>query len=118
MMRAAVQGSMSLLSSALAESTGKGVLRSVVFMSTISAVFSPSKPAGHAFTEADWNDVAEQEVQRLGKGSSGYAIYQASKTAAERAFWRFGRESGARFGMTALCPACVTPPFMREAAVD
>ncbi len=116
MMRAAVQGTTSLLTSALAESIrepGRACpLKSVVFMSTISAVFSPTKPAGHVFTEADWNDVAEQEVRRLGRNSPGYVIYQASKTAAERAFWRFGRETGAGFGMTALCPAYVTPFFV------
>ncbi|KAG7291418.1 hypothetical protein NEMBOFW57_001437 [Staphylotrichum longicolle] len=113
MMRAAVQGTTSLLASALAESkreSRQGALKSVVFMSTISAVFSPSKPAGHAFTEADWNDVAEAEVSRLGKDSPGYVIYQASKTAAERAFWKFGQKVEARFGMTALCPAPVLGP--------
>ncbi|KAL2136552.1 hypothetical protein VTI74DRAFT_3097 [Chaetomium olivicolor] len=113
MMRAAVQGTTSLLASALAEwkcDTEKSTLKSVVFMSTISAIFSPSKPAGYAFTEADWNDVAEEHVRRLGKDTPGYVIYQASKTAAERAFWEFGKESEAAFGMTALCPAPVLGP--------
>ncbi|KAK4157369.1 SGNH hydrolase-type esterase domain-containing protein [Chaetomidium leptoderma] len=113
MMRAAVQGTTSLLNSALTESkreSQRGALKSVVFMSTISAVFSPSRPAGHVFTEADWNDVAEEEVRRLGKDTPGYVIYQASKTAAERAFWRFGTKKGASFGMTALCPAPVLGP--------
>lgn len=109
MMRAAVQGTNSLLFSALAESKRRtahqNALKSVVFMSTISAVFSPTTPAGHAFTEADWNDVAEEAARTLAPGSSGYLIYQASKTVAERAFWKFGQESGAGFGMTALCPA-------------
>jgi nucleoside-diphosphate-sugar epimerase len=108
LMRAAVQGTTSLLASALAEAkqaSQQDALKSVVFMSTISAVFSPSKPAGHVFTEADWNDAAEEEVRRLGKSTPGYVIYQASKTAAERAFWEFGKETGAEFGMTALCPA-------------
>jgi len=106
MMRAAVQGTTSLLASVLAESkreSRKEALESVVFMSTISAVFSP-KSAGHVFTEADWNDAAEEEVRRLGKSTPGYVIYQASKTAAERAYWAFGNQTGAGFSMTALCP--------------
>lgn len=114
MMRAAVQGTTSLLASALAESkreSGNGRLKSVVFMSTISAIFSPSKPADHSFTEADWNDAAEEEVRRLGKNSPGYVIYQASKTAGEREFWSFGKETDAPFGMTALCPAWVNSLF-------
>lgn len=108
MMRASVQGTTSLLASALAESkkgSQEDVLKSVVFMSTISAVFSPSKPSGHIFTEADWNDAAEEEVRRLGKNTPGYVIYQASKTAAERALWKFGKDTGAGFSMAALCPA-------------
>ncbi|KAH6628799.1 hypothetical protein F5144DRAFT_631876 [Chaetomium tenue] len=113
MMRASVQGTTSLLASALAESkkgSQKDVLKSVVFMSTISAVFSPSKPSGHVFTEADWNDAAEEEVRRLGKNTPGYVIYQASKTAAERAVWKFGRDTEAEFALTALCPAPVLGP--------
>ncbi|KAH6855387.1 hypothetical protein B0I37DRAFT_364801 [Chaetomium sp. MPI-CAGE-AT-0009] len=113
MMRASVQGTTSLLASALAESKRgppKDALKSIVFMSTVSAVFSPSKPAGHTFTEADWNDAAEEEVRRLGKNTPGYVIYQASKTAAERAFWQFGKNTEAEFAMTALCPAPVLGP--------
>jgi nucleoside-diphosphate-sugar epimerase len=120
MMRAAVRGTTSLLASALAESKREprqGALKSVVFMSTISAVFSPATPAGHAFTEVDWNDVAEEEVRRLGKESPGYVIYQASKTAAERAFWKFGQEAEAGFGMTALCPAWVTLLLLKAVCI-
>ncbi|KAL1840880.1 hypothetical protein VTJ49DRAFT_7672 [Mycothermus thermophilus] len=117
MMRAAVHGTTSLLSSALAESTravasssSSSPLRSVVFMSTISAIFSPSRPEGHVFTEADWNDAAEAEMRRLGRETPGYVVYQASKTAAERAFWKFASEAKPRFGMVALCPAPVLGP--------
>ncbi|KAK4124811.1 NAD(P)-binding protein [Parathielavia appendiculata] len=115
MMRAAVQGTTSLLTSALAESQrerepGRGALKSVVFMSTISAIFSPFQPAGHVFTETDWNDAAEEEVRRLGKDTPGYVIYQASKTAAERVFWRVSKEKNTRLNLTALCPAPVLGP--------
>ncbi|KAL2171222.1 hypothetical protein VTG60DRAFT_3533 [Thermothelomyces hinnuleus] len=113
MMRAAVQGTTSLLSSALVEArkrSGEDALKSVLFMSSMSAVFSPNRPAGHVFTEGDWNDVAEEEVRRLGTSAPGYTFYQASKTAAERAFWEFGKETGAEFAMTGLCPAPVVGP--------
>ncbi|KAK0655073.1 SGNH hydrolase-type esterase domain-containing protein [Cercophora newfieldiana] len=86
MMRAAVDGTTSLLASALSPAATKD-LRSVVFMSTISAIFSPLRSPGHVFTEADWNDVAEKQVAEQGPSTPGYVIYQASKTAAERAFW-------------------------------
>ncbi|KAL2262284.1 hypothetical protein VTK26DRAFT_1836 [Humicola hyalothermophila] len=111
MMRASVRGTTSLLASALAErEAGKGALESFVFMSTISAVFSSTRPDGHVFTESDWNDEAERQLAELGANTPGYVIYQASKTAAERAFWQFGQETGAGFAMTALCPAPVLGP--------
>lgn len=80
-------------------------------MSTISAIFSPDQPPGHTFTESDWNDHAERETARLGTSVDGYTLYQASKTAAERAFWdaaakeeqELSRPLG--LGMVALCPA-------------
>lgn len=80
-------------------------------MSTISAIFSPDQPPCHTFTEYDWNDHAERETARLGTSVDGYTLYQASKTAAERAFWdaaakeeqELSRPLG--FGMVALCPA-------------
>ncbi|KAK4102359.1 NAD(P)-binding protein [Parathielavia hyrcaniae] len=114
MMWAAVQGTTSLLAAATAEShrrePGKGALQSVVFMSTISAIFSSSHPAGHVFAEADWNDAAEEDLRRLGRDTPGYVIYQASKTAAERAFWRVGEETDTRLNLTTLCPAPVLGP--------
>ncbi|KAL2173594.1 uncharacterized protein P884DRAFT_280889 [Thermothelomyces heterothallicus CBS 202.75] len=113
MMRAAVRGTTSLLSPALVEArkrSGKDALKSAVFMSSMSAVFSPNRPAGHVFTENDWNDVAEEELRRLGTSAPGYTFYQASKTAAERAFWEYGKEIGAEFAMTGLCPAPVFGP--------
>ncbi|KAK4237889.1 hypothetical protein C8A03DRAFT_44303 [Achaetomium macrosporum] len=118
MMWAAVQGTTSLLASALAESrreSGKGVLKSVVFMSSISAIVDPISPPSHVFTEDDWNQYALAATRgQLRHGHTalklGYLYYQASKVAAERAFWRFGRENKAPFSMVALCPAPVLGP--------
>lgn len=52
-------------------------------------------------------------MRRLGENASGYVVYQASKAAAERAFWRVGEEMEAEaeaegkggFDLVALCPA-------------
>lgn len=41
----------------------------------------------------------------MGDKTPGYVVYQASKTAAERAFWRFKEEEKPGFAMTTLCPA-------------
>jgi nucleoside-diphosphate-sugar epimerase len=105
MMRAAVDGTTSLLTS----TTKAQDLRSVIFMSTISAIFSPFRSAGHTFTESDWNDIAEKEASNLGSAAPGYVVYQASKTAAERAFWKnmmTQPQSGSQAArMVTLCPA-------------
>jgi len=105
-MRAAINGTTSLLTSAT--KTKSKTLRSIVFMSTISAIFSPVRDVGHVFTEDDWNDVAEREVDELGEAAGGYVIYQASKTAAERAFWAAAGKEGERergVRMVSICPA-------------
>lgn len=110
MMRGAVDGTTSLLRSALAAAStnsksSREPLRSVVYMSSISAVFAPNKGPEHTYTADDWNDEAEREVERLGVDTPGYVIYQASKTAGERAFWKFHSENAPPFKMVALCPA-------------
>lgn len=62
------------------------------------------EPEGCVITEANWNNFAEAEVQRLGTQSPGSLIYSASKMAAERAFWKFRNEKKPPFAMTAINP--------------
>jgi len=62
------------------------------------------KPAPYTLTEKDWNNWAEAKVAELGKDSDGAAIYLASKTAAEKAFWAFREEKKPEFSMVSLCP--------------
>jgi nucleoside-diphosphate-sugar epimerase len=112
-MRAAVEGTTSLLASAFSPQALPS-LQSVIFMSTISAIFSPLRPKGHIFTESDWNDMAEREVNEKGKQAEGYVIYQASKTKAERVFWENSpSRPNQSVRMVTLCPAYV-PPFPRS----
>ncbi|KAK3311539.1 uncharacterized protein B0T15DRAFT_386674 [Chaetomium strumarium] len=124
MIRAAVKGTTSLLVSAVREyrrNSGRGVLKTVIFMSSISAVFDPTSPSTRVFTDSSWNQHAEaatpQVLKRLkeqGPGSDdpalGYLFYQATKVAAERAFWRFAQEIIFPLDMIAFCPAPVLGP--------
>ncbi|KAK4198962.1 putative oxidoreductase [Triangularia verruculosa] len=113
MMKAAVDGTTSLLGSAIGSSQK---VRSVVFMSSISAVYSPSPDRGprHVFTSADWNQEAEAKVAELGDKTLGYITYQASKTAAEKALWKFVDEkkdpAWAGVNVTTFCPSPVLGP--------
>ncbi|KAK5651312.1 hypothetical protein OQA88_12607 [Cercophora sp. LCS_1] len=108
MMGAAVEGTLGLLRAVKGSPSVKGFC----FVSTISAVFE-EKEGGWTFDEGDWNDAAGKELERLGDKTPGYVVYQASKTAAERAFWTFKEEENPDFWMTTMCPAPVLgPPLM------
>ncbi|KAK3996252.1 SGNH hydrolase-type esterase domain-containing protein [Cladorrhinum sp. PSN332] len=112
MMDASVKGTASLLNSAL---LARG-LKSIVYMSSISAVYSPKAGSGvgeHLYGEKDWNEEAEEQVRREGDEAPGYVVYQASKSAAEKEFWAFGERERERLkgvGMSALCPAPTLGP--------
>ncbi|KAK0669258.1 putative oxidoreductase [Cercophora samala] len=113
MMKAAVDGTTSLLASAVGS---PGKIKSFVFMSSISAVYSPSPARGphHVFTSSDWNQEAESKVEELGDKTPGYITYQASKTAAEKALWKIvDGEKDPRWGavnVTTFCPSPVLGP--------
>jgi nucleoside-diphosphate-sugar epimerase len=99
-MHAAVNGTKAMLHSA---AKAGPQLESLVLLSSIVAVLN-NKPAPYTLTESDWNDWAEGLVAAKGKEAGGPAIYFASKTAAERAFWAFRGEKKPGFNMTALNP--------------
>lgn len=98
-LKAAIQGTTGILESAVGESS----VRHFVLMSSIVAVISP-KDGPHVFTEENWNTVAEDTVAEKGRGAGGYLIYQASKTAAERALWKFRAERKPHFAVTTAQP--------------
>jgi len=98
-LKAAIEGTTGILESAIREPS----VRHFVLMSSIVAILSP-KEGPHVFTEDDWNTTAEDVVAAKGKEAGGFAIYQASKTAAERALWKFRDERKPHFAVTAANP--------------
>lgn len=103
----AVTGTTSILKSALDQSSD--TLKSFVVISSIASVLGAKKPP-YTYTEADWNDVSEAEVARLGKNTPGNHIYRASKTAAEREVWKFRDQYNPSFTITAVNPVWVSGP--------
>lgn len=99
----AVEGTLSILESALKATAGGEGVESFVLMSSVAAV-SPRGPGPAVFTEKDWNDHSEAEVRDLGSKAPGYAIYAASKTASERALWDWVKEKKPSFAATSLLP--------------
>lgn len=108
----AIVGTQTLLDSAL--SHGKD-LKSVVLMSSIVAIINPNAPPApgsvpHVLNEADWNTTSEEAVAKLGGNAASIDIYAASKTAAEKTFWKFRDEKNPGFTMSAVNPALVGGP--------
>lgn len=106
--RVAVQGTLTILNSAAAHAGPQ--LRAVVLASSVAAVVDINNPPDHVYTEADWNNFAEDMARNQGTKTPGMVIYAASKVAGERAFWRWRDENTPSFAMTAIHPAFVYGP--------
>ncbi|KAJ2988477.1 hypothetical protein NUW58_g3958 [Xylaria curta] len=87
-------------------------IRSVVLMSSSAALFDlPFE--NRLYTENDWNTTSEEIVNRDGDKAGGFHAYLASKTAAEKLFWKFRDDYRPPFAMTALQPTyCIGPPLI------
>ncbi|KAF2737933.1 NAD(P)-binding protein [Polyplosphaeria fusca] len=112
-LHAAIHGTKTLLTSAYTHAGP--TLKTIVLISSIAAIRNQT-PAPYTFSETDWNDYAESEVQRLGTDTPGPVIYSASKTASEKAFWEFRDTVHPSFTMTAINPVFVIgPPLIAPA---
>ncbi|KAK4150249.1 hypothetical protein C8A00DRAFT_18189 [Chaetomidium leptoderma] len=112
--RDAIGGILRALESASKEAS----IKSFVFMSSIVAVAS-AKDEDYTFTEADWNTQAGGLVEKLGKDAPDPVIYSASKTAAEKAMWKFRDEHHPNFTLTAINPCFVAgPPLVAPSSLD
>jgi nucleoside-diphosphate-sugar epimerase len=100
--RTAVKGTTTVLQSAIEKAGSQ--LKAFVLTSSIAAIMNPRDPP-HVYTEEEWNTWAEATVAERGKDTPGGAIYSASKTAAERAMWDFGKSQKPPFTLTAINPS-------------
>ncbi|RYO91234.1 hypothetical protein DL764_008306 [Monosporascus ibericus] len=96
--RSAVSSTVAVLHSA--EKAGPQ-LQSVVYMSSSAAIFN-TPPEAKVHTERDWNTTSEALVDRLGSEAGALVSYAASKTAAEKAFWKFRDERKPGFALAAV----------------
>ncbi|KAI1138660.1 NAD(P)-binding protein [Hypoxylon sp. FL0543] len=96
--RMAVNSTTGILESALKAGPQ---LQSVILMSSAAAIFDvPTEPG--VYSEKDWNISSDPAVEKLGREAGGLHAYCASKTAGERAFWRFREEQKPTFSMTTI----------------
>ncbi|EOO00522.1 putative nad dependent epimerase protein [Phaeoacremonium minimum UCRPA7] len=100
--KAAVEGTTSILDSAIREPS----IKSVLLMSSIATIIG-IREEDYNYTEKDWNTWVEGLLQKLGKNAPGNVIYAAEKTLAEKAFWQFRDEKKPTFAMTSINPVFV-----------
>lgn len=76
------------------------------FVSTSSSMALTEPKPGHKmrFTESDWNDESVNAARVKDPKPSGFTIYGASKTLAEREAWRFVQERRPGFVLNTVLP--------------
>ncbi|KAI9759970.1 MAG: hypothetical protein M1840_002758 [Geoglossum simile] len=109
----AIAGTTGILHSALKCSSSQ--LSAVVITSSLAAIVSPGRDV-HTYTEDDWNNYAEEEVEKAaGEECSPLVLYAASKTAAEKAVWAFREKEKPPFAISSLNPTIVYgPPIIKH----
>lgn len=109
MVTPAVSGTTTLLNSALQSGPQ---LKAVVLTSSVIAVINPRTDA-HTFTESDFSSAhlaqAESDLQ-FGAQTPGGVLYGASKTAADRAVWKFRNGKNPSWAITTINPGVVIGP--------
>jgi len=106
----AEKGSETLLESALKAGPQ---LASVVVTSSAVAVVDPKEKPGYVFTESDFASVRLAQAikdKEEGVKTPGGVLYAASKTAAERAVWKFRDQHKPNFAITTINPSVVVGP--------
>ncbi|KAI1820928.1 hypothetical protein F4861DRAFT_32163 [Xylaria intraflava] len=84
----------------------------VVFVSSAAAMFDLPME-NRNYTEKDWNTKSEPIFEEKGEDTGGFHAYLASKTRAERLFWKFRDDHRPSFAMAALQPTyCIGPPLI------
>ncbi|QYS95798.1 Epimerase domain-containing protein [Trichoderma simmonsii] len=110
MMIPAVQGSTAILEAAAQIKSIRRIIHTNSFASIYDAAAGPSP--GKTYTAQDWSPLTyEDGVQ----ADNAPAAYRASKTAAEKAAWKFMESRPLGFDLVSLCPGMVFGPFLPEA---
>ncbi|KAL2060962.1 hypothetical protein VTL71DRAFT_9014 [Oculimacula yallundae] len=106
----AIRGSEVILESAL---KAGAQLSAVVITSSAAAVVDSNKPAPYTFTEADFASFAFEKAEadkKEGVVTPPGILYGASKTAADRAVWRWRKEKKPNFSISTINPSVVIGP--------
>ncbi|OAA70740.1 NAD(P)-binding domain protein [Akanthomyces lecanii RCEF 1005] len=109
----AVQGSTAILEACAGIKSVKRVVHTNSFACIYDAAAGPRPDK--TYTARDWSPLTYQDGV---EAPNAPTAYRASKTAAERAAWRFMEDNshaGLGFDLVSLCPAMVFGPFLPKA---
>lgn len=108
----AVNGTVGILESAFKHGL---FVKRVVITSSVGAIVR-DEPTPITFTEKDWNQQSLDLVNELGEKAPNMVKYRASKTAAEKAAWKFveDHKQEIKWDVTCLNPPFVFGPAIHE----
>ncbi|EFQ98071.1 NADPH-dependent methylglyoxal reductase GRE2 [Nannizzia gypsea CBS 118893] len=86
-------------------------VKRVVVTSSFAAIIDPTKPSSYVYSEADWNPIKEEEVDK--NPTFGY---RGSKTFAEKAAWDFIEKEKPGFTLATCNPPLVLGPVIHYLA--
>ncbi|ORY35639.1 D-lactaldehyde dehydrogenase [Naematelia encephala] len=90
-------------------------VKRVVITSSVASIMSlASRKAPVRYTEKDWNEDAVKHVEENGLKSQGGFAYQASKTLAEKALWKFIEDEKPSWDAVAINPPYVLGDVIHE----
>ena len=103
----AVEGSLAVLKAACTLQTVKRVIHTSSFACILDAAAGPCPD--RTYTAADWSPLTYNDGVTAPNAA---AAYRSSKTAAERASWKFINSRVCGFDMVSLCPGMTFGPFL------
>lgn len=117
LLKPAIQGTSSVLSSCLKSPS----IKAVVVTSSFAAVMDPSHGArrGYTYTPADWNPTTYEEaaspsldLTKFPPTYAGFVTYMASKKLAEKAAWDLHAQHSPTWSLATVCPTYIGGPVL------
>ncbi|GMK53594.1 hypothetical protein CspeluHIS016_0101800 [Cutaneotrichosporon spelunceum] len=91
-----------------------GVLESIQKNNSCASIMDDNAPKPHVRTEKDWNETSIKNVEEQGCDARPIDMYRASKTLAERAFWKFIDDKKPNWDGATICPPMVYGPILQQ----
>ncbi|WOO83831.1 Ketoreductase azaE [Vanrija pseudolonga] len=88
-------------------------VKRVVITSSVAAILDDDIPKPHTYEEDHWNEYSVREVKEKGRNATNGDKYRASKTLAEKAFWKWIEDNKPSWDGAAIHPSLVLGPILQ-----